>query len=94
MKTMSGGFSENGGWTVGQYVNTLMSNNPRLMWDELKRLLEDYYGVVSNANACILELANVKRGRTDGAQDYIHRVVHIAPFACITVDEGSQVVRK
>ena len=37
--------------TVGQYIHRLLTNNPRLTWDDLKVSLEEYYGVVPNPNA-------------------------------------------
>lgn len=50
--------------------------------------------MVSSRNARILDLTNVKQDRTQGAQVYIQRVVHIADIAYITVDRESQVARK
>ena len=57
--------------TVRQYIYRLMSNNPQPTWNELKKSLGEYYGLVSNPNAWLVELVNIKQGRTEGIQDYM-----------------------
>ena len=57
--------------TVGQYVHRLLTNNPRLTWDDLKVSLEEYYGVVPNPNALLAELAKIRQGGTEGIQEYM-----------------------
>ena len=80
--------------TVGQYIYRLMSNNPQLTWNELKNSLGEYYGLVSNPNVRLVELANIKQGRTEGIQDYMQRVVHLAESAYVRVDGRNEVVAK
>ena len=80
--------------TVGQYIYRLMSNNPQLTWNELKNSLGEYYGLVYNPNARLVELANIKQGRTEGIQDYMQRVVRLAENAYVGVDGRNEVVAK
>ena len=50
--------------------------------------------MVSNPNAQLVELANIKQVRTDGIQDYMQRVVRLAESAYVGVDERNEVVAK
>ena len=48
--------------TIGQYIYRLMSNNPQLTWNELKNYLGEYYEVLFNPNAWLIELTNIEQG--------------------------------
>ena len=72
--------------TVGQYIYKLMFNNRQLTWNELKNSLGEYYGLVSNPNARLVKLANIKLGWTEGIQDYMQRVVRLVESAYVGVD--------
>lgn len=50
--------------------------------------------MVSNPNAHIVELVNIKQGRTEGVHDYMQKVVCLAESAYVGVDKESQMVRK
>ena len=76
--------------TVGQYIHRSMSNKPHLTWDELKILLGEYYGVVNNPNAWLVELAKMRQGGTEG----ILRVVRLAESAYVGVDWRNEVLSK
>ena len=80
--------------TVGQYIYRLMSNNPQLTWNEFRNSLGEYYGLVSNPSARLVELANIKQGRTEGIQDYTQRVVRLAESTYAGVDGKNEVVAK
>ena len=80
--------------TVGQYVHRLLTNNPRLTWDDLKVSLEEYYGVVPNPNARLAELAKIRQGGTEGIQEYMQRVVRLAESAYAGIDGRNEVVSK
>ena len=71
-----------------------MSNNPQLTWNEFKNSLGEYYGLFSNPNARLVELVNIKQGRTEGTQDYTQRVVRLAESAYVGVDGRNEVVAK
>ena len=49
---------------VRQFAFRLISNNTQLTWDELRVALEEYYEEVTDPNARIVELVNIKQGRT------------------------------
>ena len=55
--------------TVRQYIYRLMTNNPRLTWDDLKVSFGEYYGVVPNPNARLVELAKIRQGGMEGIQE-------------------------
>ena len=80
--------------TVGLYLHWLMTNYPRLTWDDLKVSLGEYYGMVSNPNARLSELAKIRQGGTEGIQEYIQRVVRLAEGAYAGVDGRNEVVSK
>ena len=80
--------------TVGQCVYRLLTNNPRLTWDDLKVSLEEYYGVVPNPNARLAELAKIRQGGTEGIQEYMQRVVRLAESAYAGIDGRNEVVSK
>ena len=80
--------------TVGQYVHRLLTNKPRLTWDDLKVSLEENYGVVPNPNARLAELAKIRQGGTEGIQDYMQRVVRLAESAYAGIDGRNEVVSK
>ena len=75
------------------YIDYL-TNNPRLTWDDLKVSLEEYYGVVSNPNARLAELAKIRQGGMEGIQEYIQRVVRLAKSAYAGIDRRNKVVSK
>ena len=60
----------------------------------LKNSLGEYYRLVSNPNAWLVELANIKQGRTEGIQDYMQRVVRLVESAYVWVDERNEVIAK
>ena len=57
-------------------------------------VLEEYYGRVSDTNAHIVEYASIKQGRTEGIQDYMQRLVHLAESAYMGADGENHVVTK
>ena len=71
-----------------------MPNNPQLTWNEFKNSLGEYYGLVSNPNARLVELANIKQGRTEVIQDYMQRVVRLAENTYVGVDGRNEAVAK
>lgn len=80
--------------TVGQYLHRLISNNPQITWNELKNSIKEYYGFISNPEARLVELVNIKQGRTEGIQDYMQRVVRLAESAYVGLDGRNEVVAK
>ena len=82
------------GGAAGEFVFSLTSNNAQITWDKLRISLEEYYGEVSDPNACIVELANIKQDRTQWIQDYMQRVVHLVKGAYMGANEGTQLVTK
>ena len=53
--------------------------------------MEEKFVIVSNHNARIVELANIKQRRTVGIRDYMQRVVSQAESAFIEADIGNLV---
>ena len=74
-------------------VFKLTSNNVQVTWDDLRVALEEYYGEVSDSNARIVVLANIKQGRTEGIQGYTI-VVRLAESEYKEADRENQVVTK
>jgi len=82
------------GGAVGQYIYRLVNNNSQMTWNELKHSLGEYYGVVSDPNGRLVELANIKQGRTEGIQDYMQRVLRLAEGAYVGTDGRNEVAVK
>lgn len=79
---------------VGLFINGLMANNEGLTWLELKRGLEDYFGIVANPNKNLIELANIRQGRDESVQDYMQRIVRLAEGAYSAMDANNELVKK
>jgi len=82
------------GGAVSQYIYRLINTNSQLRWNELKHSLGEYYGVVSDPTARLVELANIKQGIAEGIHEYMQRVLRLAGSAYEGVDGRNEVAVK
>lgn len=78
---------------IGQFVSGLLANNESVAWVDLKRALDNYFGVQADPTKFVRELANIKQGRSETVQDYMQRLVHLAIGSYGSLDTNNEVIK-